>query len=271
MRKYWKIFIMCGFIAAQVISVILSIILCDVGFDFGIYYRELHSFWSGTTEWAERCLYLNYFYVMFIWVYFLPILPALIIHIIITDILFIAIMIELDDRYKDGWFLGNLFFTFWFGLTFNVNIWIAFSFLYFQKYKEKWWAPFFLLIGFYKFSAILAFGVLYLLNLYYERKIRFNQFPAFAILLLIVAIGVWNILIKSMANATFEGGLLKSIQATHFIWWTVPLIEFTRHKKYTVKKLLIFWFTFAIATGIAMLIWFILSGGSAVAQRISAG
>jgi len=236
-------------VGMQIFSYFLGIWVNNFGHDFALFYNDVNGFWHGTGIYNFGFFYLNYFYFLGIYM-LIPNYISLIIHIIITDILFYLILKESDNDYKNFWLYANLPLILYYSIAFNTDIWIVFSFLFYQKYREKWWAPFFLLLGFFKITPIIAFGVLFLINLIFERKIRWNQFPALLITFGIVAISFLTSegLLESSAlyreYIIAETGVDLIIQFSHLAWISFPIAVLWEYIELGQKRLKLFWIGF---------------------------
>jgi hypothetical protein len=229
------------------------------GEDFGIYYKEIYNFYNGNYVFNDGFFYLSYFFILYSWVILFPIQISILIHIGIRLILLIWILKSLKTRIELDWFYANTFFFILFSSTFNINILIIFSFLFYQKYHDKWFAPFILLLGFYKLTVILPFSLLFLINWYYEKKIHWKTIPAFVIVGIIGGISFLinrNLIINNIAN---HESFNVVIQIPHFIWLSYPICVFMGYVNINEKGSLRFWKNYFIFTVGIFLIWLVFS------------
>ena len=160
--------------------------------------------------------------------------------------MFYLILRNIDTVYEEWWMYGNILMVFWWATLFNTNIWIAFALFMYQKKREEWYSPLFLIFAFYKITSIIAFGILYLINLIFEKKIRWNQFPGLIGILLITGISYLTSVGINTTNTFGTEMVLLLLQVPHYIWWTVSIMAITEYKKYPIKNIKIFWIIFTI-------------------------
>jgi hypothetical protein len=256
-------------IGIQVFSYLLGIWLNNFGHDFGLFYRDVNGFWYGTGTYNFGFFYLNYFYYLCIWM-LIPSYISLIIHVALTNIMFYLILKILDNDFENFWMYANLPLVLYYSIAFNTDVWVVFSLIFYQKYREKWWSPFFLLLGFFKITPIIVFGALFLINLIFEKKIRWNQVPALAIVFGITAISFLTSegLMESAANfrnyIITDTGIDLIIQFSHLVWISYPIAVLWEYLELEEKKLRIFWIGFAIFSLIYTFItlYFVVSSGA---------
>ncbi len=231
-----------------IIGIITSIVRLNYGYSFGhdfrYYYREVNAFWNGEEIYQAGFFYLNYFYFLCAWM-LLPEYISFSIHILITFIMFYLILRNVKNENQEWWIYGNILMVYWWGMTFNTNIWIAFAFFMFQKYRDKWYSPLILFLAFYKFTSIVTFGLLYLINLFFERKIRWKQVPVLAAVIGLVGISYLTSAGINESAIAYED-LLIFLQVPHYIWWSVPILVFIEYKEYSIDKVRKFWVIFCI-------------------------
>ncbi|MBN1800304.1 MAG: hypothetical protein JW891_02300 [Candidatus Lokiarchaeota archaeon] len=243
--------VLYSFLAIMFISFCIGIITSVVrlvngvpfGHDFRYYYIAVNRFWMGQDIYeVEGYLYLNYFCVLCVWM-LLPEYLSFTIHLMITFGMFFYILKNVKNSYQEWWLYGNILMVFWWSMLFNTNIWITFSLYMYQKYKDKWFAPLFLLLAFYKLTSIIAFGILFLINLYFERKLRKEIFPA---LILVLGIVLMSFITSSGVggNVVSYNDMLIFLQVPHYFWWSVPILVFIEYKKYPINKVKWFWILF---------------------------
>ncbi len=259
----------------QVFSYFLGIWLDNFGHDFALFYNDVNGFWRGTGTYNFGFFYLNYFYFLAVYM-LIPNYISLIIHIIITDIMFYLILKKLDNNYENFWMYANLPLILYYSIAFNTDLWIVFSFLFYQKYREEWWAPFFLLLGFFKITPIIAFGALFFINLIFEKKIRWNQVPALAIIFGITALSFLTSegLLESTASfreyIIAETGVDLIIQFSHLAWISFPIAVLWEYIELNEKKNRIFWICFCIFSILyALLTLYFVSSSGALERALS--
>jgi len=250
-------------IVVQFIGLVLGIIHSHFGSDFAIYYTNTRNFWLNQETYQTGFFYLNYFYFLCIWMFLLPEIMGLFIHIILTDLMFYYIMKSIKNYYELYWFYANLVLILIHSATFNTDIWIVFAFLLFLNYRKEWYAPFFLLLGFFKITPILTFGLLFLILLYYERKIILKILPSLTGIFLIILVSFLTStgLISSVAgfweNLIGETGIIVFFQPPHFIWWSIPLMVLIKYKEINnklAKKIWVFYACITLLYGLLILI-----------------
>lgn len=235
----------------QIIGLLLGIIHNHFGSDFAIYYSNTKNFWLNQETYQTGFFYLNYFYFLCIWMFLLPEIVGLIVHIILTDLMFYYIMKSVKNYYELYWFYANIILLLIHSATFNTDIWIVFGFLLFLNKRNEWYSPFFLLLGFFKITPILTFGILYLFLLYYERKEMIKILPSLTAVFLIVLISFLTStgLISSVAgfweNLIDETGIIVFFQPPHFIWWSIPLMIFIKYKGISYRSSKKIWISYA--------------------------
>jgi hypothetical protein len=159
--------------------------------------------------------------------------------------MFYLILKSIKNDYQEWWIYGNILMVYWWSMLFNTNIWIAFAFFIFQKYRDRWYIPLVLFFAFFKITSILAFGLLYLINLIFEREIRWKQLPVFAGVFTVVAISYLTSTGINESAITSED-LLIFLQVPHYIWWSVPILTLIEYKKYSMENVKKFWIIFCI-------------------------
>ncbi len=263
---------MISAIGMQIFSYFLGIWVNNLGHDFALFYNDVNGFWRGTGTYNFGFFYLNYFY--FLGVYMLiPSYISLIIHIIVTDIMFYYILKSLENDYEDYWMYANIPLVLYYFIAFNTDVWIVFSLLFYQKYREKWWSPFFLLLGFFKITPVIAFGVLFLINLIFEKKIRWNQVPALVVVFGITAISFLTSegLLESSAEfrefIIADTGVDLVIQFSHLVWVSFPIAVLWEYVELDKKKLKYFWISFLIFSLIYTFLTFYLVASSGAIGR----
>lgn len=234
------------------------------GHDFRFFYQAVQNFWINgknlyqdnvvSTFQIEGYFYLNYFCVLCVWM-LLPLPLSFLIHLLITIIMFYLILRNIDTIYEKWWMYGNIIMVFWWATLFNTNIWIAFALFMYQKKREEWYSPLFLIFAFYKITSIIAFGILYLVNLLFEKKIRWNQFPGLVAIFIITGISYLTSVGINTINTFGTDMLLLLLQVPHYVWWTVSILAITEYKKYPIKNLKIFWIVFTIFEIVLLLIF----------------
>ncbi len=236
--------IMCiSFCIGIITSVVRFINGVPFGHDFRYYYIAVKQFWAGQDIYdIEGYLYLNYFCVICVWM-LLPEYFSFSIHITITIVMFFYILKNVKNEYEEWWLYGNILMVFWWSMLFNTNIWITFSLFMYQKNREKWFSPLFLLLAFYKLTSVIAFAILFLINLYYERKIRKEIIPALILVIIITLVSFFTSAGVS-GNAISYNDILIFLQVPHYFWWSVPILAFIEYKKYPVEKVKWFWILF---------------------------
>jgi hypothetical protein len=228
-------------ITIQFIGLVLGIIHNHFGSDFAIYYTNTKSFWLNQEIYQTGFFYLNYFYFLCVWMFLLPEIIGLFLHILLTDLMFYYIMKSIKDYYELYWFYANIVLILIHSATFNTDIWIVFGFLLFLKKSTKWYSPFFLLLCFFKITPILTFVLFFLILLHYERKMIIKMLPSLTVVFLIILISFLTStgLISSVAgfweNLINETGIIVFFQPPHFIWWSLPLMALIRYKRISNK------------------------------------
>jgi len=242
-------------IVIQLIGLALSIINDHFGSDFSIYYENTKAFWlNQETYQMGDFFYLNYFYFLNAWVLLVPKSIGLILHLILTDLMFYYIIKNINLIYELYWFYGNLFLILIYSITFNTDIWIALSFLLFLKYRRRWYSPFFLLLSFFKIAPILAFGLIFLILLYYERETLINLLPGLTGVFIIIGISFLTStgLISSVTNfgnnLFTDMGIIVFFQPPHFCWWSIPLLVYTKFKTIDIRIAKKVWIIYACVT-----------------------
>ena len=228
------------------IGIITSVVRLNYGYSFGhdfrYYYREVNAFWTGGAIYQAGFFYLNYFYFLCAWM-LLPEYISFSIHILITLVMFFLILRNIKNEYKEWWIYGNILMVYWWGMTFNTNMWIAFALFMFQKYRDKWYSPLILFFAFFKPTSLLAFGLLYLINLVFEREIRWKQIPLLIGVIGVVAISYLTSTGINESAIAYED-LLIFLQVPHYIWWSVPILTFIEYKEYSIENVKKFWIIF---------------------------
>lgn len=242
-------------IIIQVTGLVLSIINNHFGSDFTIYYTNTRNFWlNQETYQTGDFFYLNYFYFLCIWMFLLPQIIGLVLHIFLTNLMFYYIIKNVKGNYELYWFYANLFLILIYSITFNTDIWIVFSFFLFLKYRKEWYSPFFLLLGFFKITPILPFGIILLLILYFEREIFIKILPSLIIICLIIITSFLTStgLISSVSdfgeNLIGNMGIIVFFQPPHFCWWAIPIMVFTQYKGISNKLSKKIWIFYACIT-----------------------
>jgi len=240
-----------------IIGIITSVVRLNNGIPFGhdfrYYYREVNNFWKGGEIYQAGFFYLNYFYFLCAWM-LLPESISFSIHLIITFIMFYLILKSIKNDHQEWWIYGNILMVYWWGMIFNTNMWIAFALFMFQKYRDRWYSPLILFLAFFKITSILAFGLLYVINLIFERKIRWKQIPMFAGVFSIVAISYFTSTGITESAIAYED-LLIFLQVPHYIWWSVPILAFIEYKEYSMDHVKKFWIIFCTFEIILCFIW----------------
>lgn len=239
-------------IVIQLIGITLSIINDHFGSDFSIFYENTKDFWlNQETYQMGDFFYLNYFYFLNAWVLLLPKSIGLILHLILTNLMFYYIIKNINLVYELYWFYANLFLILIYSITFNTDIWIVLSFLLFLKYRRRWYSPFFLLLSFFKITPILAFGLIFLIILYYEREILIKLLPGFTGVFIIIGISFFTStgLISSVTNfgnnLFTDMGIIVFFQPPHFCWWSIPLLVYTKFKAIDIRMAKKVWIIYA--------------------------
>lgn len=239
----WKILVLGIFLVFQAIGLIINLVY---GFpsDFDYYYRDVKHFWMGSDIYETGFFYLYYFYYLFAWIAFLPRVVSLFIFLFLSDLILWYIVSSIEDRREMYWALGNLPFGFYFSVAFNVNIIIAFSFILFQKTRKKWYAPIFLLLGFYKVTPIAVFFFIFGINWYFEkfRNVDKKQILTYIFITLILIHSFFMSFTQIDNNLTQFGRFCPLIQLPHFFWISYPLNLFIRNKEYSLRKVMYFWY-----------------------------
>ncbi|MFX1237061.1 MAG: hypothetical protein ACFFAS_12585 [Promethearchaeota archaeon] len=242
-----------SFLAGMCISFCIGVITSTVrlingipfGHDFRYFYSAVNHFWTGQDIYSvEGYLYLNYFCILCVWM-LLPEYLSFTLHLLITLIMFYFILKNISNEYQEWWLYGNIIMVFWWSMLFNTNIWITFSLFMYQKHREKWYSPLFLFFAFYKLTSILAFGLLFLINLVFEKKIKKEIIPA---LVLVISLTFLSY-ITSMGvglNVISYDDLLIFLQVPHYFWWSVPILSFIEYKNFSIDKVKKFWIVFCI-------------------------
>lgn len=242
----------------QILGVFLSLTTDTFGNDFGIFYREVEAFWNGEEIYNEGFFYLNYFFILYGWIILFPIQISIFIHIGISTLLYYIIVINLDNYHHYGWFLGNFFlFLLWLFII-NTNILVIFSLIMYQKKRDKFWAPFLLILSFYKITVVLVFGLIFLINLIYEKKIYWNQIPALIITILIILISFVSSYDGLVGSALSYGDLGIAFQSPHFVWWSIPIMVFSEQNEYSesaIKRICVIFFILQI---VYIIMWYLL-------------
>lgn len=258
-----------------IISIILSIVVYIIGialsyysyltedgifgFDYNIYHTAVSAYWRGESPYSGAWFfYLNYFFYLCAWMYLLPFMIGMILHIIITEIMFYYILRDINTAYHEGWYYGNVIVIIGAFITLNTDIWSTFAFFMYLKYRDKWYSPFFFFLSFFKATAIIAAALLYIVNLIFEKKFRWNQIPAFVVVLGIVLLSyLTSEGLHEDVAVGLQWGLL--VQMPHLMWWSISLFAFTQYKQYSKKTLTRIWVGYCIcqlAYGSIWLIWF---------------
>jgi len=249
--------LLIGMIITFIIGIITSIVRLingiPFGHDFRYYYREVNDFWTGGEIYQAGFFYLNYFYFLCAWM-LLPLYISFTIHLLITFLMFYLILKHVTNEYQEWWIYGNILMVYWWGMLFNTNIWIAFAFFMFQKYRDKWYSPLILFLAFFKFTSILAFGLIYLINLIFEKKIRWKQVPILGVVIGAVAISYFTSTGINESAIAYED-LLIFLQVPHYIWWSIPILIFIEYKEYSIENVKKFWIIFCVFEIILCIIW----------------
>ena len=257
LSKKVLLILLVSIIITFIIGIITSIVRLyngiPFGHDFRYYYREVNSFWTGGEIYQAGFFYLNYFYLLCAWM-LLPLYISFTIHLVITFIMFYLILRNIQNEYQEWWIYGNIIMVYWWGMLFNTNIWIAFALFMFQKYRDKWYSPLVLFIAFFKFTSILAFGLLFLINLIFEREIRWKQLPVLVGVIGVVAISYLTSTGINESAIAYED-LLIFLQVPHYIWWSVPILVFIEYKEYAIENVKKFWIIFCIFEIVLCIIW----------------
>ncbi|MFX1273773.1 MAG: hypothetical protein ACFFBP_12005 [Promethearchaeota archaeon] len=251
------------FLAIMVLVFIIGIITSffryfngyNPGHDFYYFYNAVQKFWlTGENLYEDNIInlfqiegyfYLNYFCIICFWM-LLPFPISFSIHLIITFLMFYLILKNIRGIYQEWWIYGNIIMVFWWSMLFNTNIWIAFALFMYQKYRDKWYSPLFLFLAFYKITSIIAFGLLYLVNLIFEKKIRWNQVPALIGVVMIMGISYLTSTGINANNTLGSEMVLLLLQVPHYIWWSISILAFIEYKKYPIKHVKIFWIIFCV-------------------------
>ena len=255
--KKQKLLLMVLLFSIHIIFLYCSVLVGQTGLDFYYFYNDTTAFWYGKQTYnGYGFIYLNYFYVLFFWVIFFPILLAVIIHILITELMFYYILQNIDSPEKQWWLYANLvIFLFW-SATMNVNTYIIFSFFVYQKNREKWYIPIILFLAFYKITTIPVFFVIFLINLLYEKKFRLKQIIPFLFLFIITCIsfiGSIHLILNSNSKLGKYRFLL-CIHPSHAIWLTFPfylILNYIHVNEKTLK-------TLSVCIFIWLFIWMII-------------
>ncbi|MGV9172507.1 MAG: hypothetical protein ACOC44_16115 [Promethearchaeia archaeon] len=250
MERKYIIIIHSILLTIHIFGIFTSIILGDIAYDFGIYYRDVQGFWFSDDPYGEiEFYYLYYFYFLYAWIAFLDVLVALLIHIAFTHLTLYYVLkkIDLNDSNEKLWFITNLPLFFWFSITFNVNSIILFALLFYQVNKGKWYAPLSLLLAFYKATSILAFGFLFLINLIYdEKKIKAKELPMLGMVFGIVAISLLIGLENIVTNVATSKGFDVALQATHLIWVSYPFLILVKNLDFNEKQIRWVWTSYVV-------------------------
>ncbi|MFX1405912.1 MAG: hypothetical protein ACFFBW_03075 [Promethearchaeota archaeon] len=242
-------------ISVQIIGIILSIINNHFGSDFSIYYTNTRNFWLNQESYQMGdFFYLNYFYFLYVWMLLLPQIIGLFLHIFLTDLMFYYIIKNIKSNYEVYWFYANLFLIIIYSITFNTDIWIVFSFLLFLKYRSQWYSPLFLLLGFFKITPILPFGITLLIILFFERETFIKILPSLCLISLIIIISFLTSsgLISSVSdfgeNLIGNMGIIVFFQPPHFCWWSFPIMVYTQFKGISIKFSKKIWIVYTFIT-----------------------
>lgn len=241
----FSIGLLISFLLGIYSSIFAQIIMgTPFGHDFRIFYRNVNGFWSGVDIDQSDFFYLNYFYFLCFWMV-LPLYISFAIHLSITFTMFFLIIKNIDNKYQKWWFYGNSPMVYFWATLFNTNIWIAFSLFMFQKYRDKWYSPLILIFAFYKITSILAFGLLYIVNLIYEREIRWKQLPVIALILGFVSISY----LTSSAigeKVVSANDFFLFFQIPHAVWYSVHLLAYISYNQFPMEKIRKFWIYYSI-------------------------
>ncbi len=250
-----NLILLSSIIVIQILGITLSIINDHFGSDFSIYYENTKNFWLNQESYQiGDFFYLNYFYLLNAWVLLFPKSIGLILHIILTNLMFYYIIKHVNSVYELYWFYANLFLILIYSITFNIDIWIVFSFLLFLKYRRKWYSPFFLLLGFFKITPILAFGLIFLIIIYYEREILIKLLPGLTVVFIIIGIsfltstGLMSSVTNFGNNLFTDMGIIVFFQPPHFCWWSIPLLFYTKFKTIDIRIAKKVWIIYACIT-----------------------
>jgi len=234
------------------------------GHDFRFFYQAVQDFWvTGENLYKDNIItpfqiegyfYLNYFCILCVWM-LLPLPLSFTIHLSITFIMFYLILKNIDTIYEEWWIYGNILMVFWWSTLFNTNIWIAFALFMYQKKREEWYSPLFLIFAFYKITSIIAFGIIYIINLIFEKKIRWNQIPALLGIFLITGISYLTSVGINTTNTFGTEMILLLLQVPHYIWWSIAILAIIEYKKYPIKHVKRFWIIFTIFEIVLLLIF----------------
>ena len=220
----------------------------ELGHDFRYFHEAVNNFWNGESIYNQDekggFFYLNYFCILFFWM-LLPEYFSFSIHLIITFTMFYFILKNIETKYQEWWLYGNLIMIYWWSMLFNTNIWITFAFIMFLKYKDKWFSPLFLFLAFYKITTILVFILLYIIILYFEKKIKRNQI---LVLICVIIVSFISFLTSEgiSINALASEDSFLFIQLPHYFWWSILILIFTQFKNYSTKTIIIFWMSYSI-------------------------
>jgi len=246
---------------------IIRIIFMFYGFyesDFTIYYLDVNNFFRGESIYNEGFMYLSYFYFLAFYMYLLPIIPALFVHLFLTD-LFIYLIIRKLSEEEYIWFIYLIPIIWLSSVNFNVDCFCLFGIYFYHKNRGKWFSPLFLLFSLFKITTIIALGLLIFINLYYEKKIRFIQIPGFLIISLIVILSIiplyQELLFQTKTTnnkLSHEMNIFIFFQAYHLIWYSFVFTVAINYKEYSELQKIKVYRTCLIITLIYLSIIFII-------------
>lgn len=274
LRNNLIIFLFSGMMA--IIGIITGVMVGDLGYDFAIYFRDIHNFFlKGNAFEESNFYYLSYFYYLYAWVLIFDLLPALLIHIGLTQLCLYYVLknVDYENSHERNWLYFNIPIYLWFSVTFNVNLLILFSLMFYQNHREKWYSPFILFLGFYKINSIPVFFLLFFLNGIYDKKVNWKTLPALSVVFAIVTFSLFS----SLGSITYninEGimvslkpdnsillslldGIMLSFSATHLIFLTYPLMIYTKRKDLSLRFVKRLWFLLFVIVILLSLLYFI--------------
>jgi hypothetical protein len=245
MKIKYIIFSLIAAIVIYLIGMLFSDHMGYFGSDYMIYHRSVSNFWNGLDPYIKQFYYLNYFHILVFWMYLLPYTSGFVFFLLITLIMYIIILRSLKTIYDIWWFIGNAIVITLAFISFNVDLWLVFSLVMYQKYSERWFSPFFFILSFFKVTMIIPAFSLVFVNSYFRKKFYWKQLPSLLLVLIIITISsITSTGLYFNVASTEHSNLL--IQFTHCIWRSYPIGIFFKIKQFSLKNLKIFWLIYIL-------------------------